>query len=219
MNLLAIETSSPESTVALQFQSTVLQQPLQAQRKQIEQILPCIDGLLLQAGITLGQLDGLVLSNGPGSFTGLRLGLGILQGISLAHELPVSCVSSLRAMAQTCHRISGAKTVACARNAFMEEVYYAEYRLQGQIMQEVTADSLQSPKDLYSPPQDVALAGDGWNVYATEIGGNLAKQADIIATAEARDLITIAQADEQWFSIEEVQLNYLRKKDAWQSSN
>lgn len=217
MNLLAIETSSPEASVALQVGGEQFQRSLTNQRKQIEQILPCIEELLAEAGLGLNALDGLVLSVGPGSFTGLRVGLGILQGISMAHDIPVASVSSLQALAQASLRLTGAERVACARNAFMDEVYYAEYHEQHGVMQVTSEDSLVSPTAITYPGAKYQMAGDAWSLYKELIKSMPESVSEnIISTGEAIDVLTIAGKDAKWQAIDAVSINYLRKKDAWQ---
>ena len=219
MYLLAIETSAPEGSVALQVNGEQIQRQLTNQRKQIEQILPCIEELLAEAGVSLSKLNGLALSAGPGSFTGLRVGLGILQGISMAHDIPVAAVSSLQALAQRCLRLTKAESVACARNAFMDEIYYGEYQEKQGIMQATMPDALVAPANIGSPDSPFQLAGEGWHLYADEIKSRPdLPPAGLLTTGEAIDVLAIATALDTWQPIDAIEINYLRKKDAWQKA-
>jgi tRNA threonylcarbamoyl adenosine modification protein YeaZ len=77
---------------------------------------------------TLTELDALAFGRGPGSFTGVRIGIGIAQGLALGAELPMIGVSTLATMAQGAWRKTGATRVLAAIDARMGEVYWAEYQ-------------------------------------------------------------------------------------------
>jgi tRNA threonylcarbamoyladenosine biosynthesis protein TsaB len=76
----------------------------------------------------LTELDALAFGRGPGSFTGVRIGIGIAQGLALGAELPMIGVSTLATMAQGAWRKTGATRVLAAIDARMGEVYWAEYQ-------------------------------------------------------------------------------------------
>lgn len=78
--------------------------------------------------ITLTDIDALAFGRGPGSFTGVRIGIGIAQGLALGANLPMTGVSTLATMAQGAWRKSGATRVLAAIDARMGEVYWAEYQ-------------------------------------------------------------------------------------------
>lgn len=208
MKILAFETSSAVSSIALRAGNETFAQTLPEQRQQIKQILPVIDQLLEQAGLNLKQIDGLALSNGPGSFTGLRVGLGVVQGLALAHDIPVTAVSSLQALAQKLYRLEACPHVVCLRNAFMSQFYYAEYQLKNNIMIAAEADKLLSLNDLQYPSV-ARQCGDGWQLLAINNVKNL------VISADAEDVITLAIANQEWTPVETIVPNYLRDKTAW----
>jgi tRNA threonylcarbamoyladenosine biosynthesis protein TsaB len=222
MNILAIETSSLEATISLQHGAQQTQLSLGSQREQIRRILPTIEQLLNEQNVALADLQGLAFSAGPGSFTGLRVALGILQGLSLPFSIPVATVSSLQALAQKQHRLFNSARVVCARNAYMQQIYYGTYQLatvspDQKIMMPIQPDCLLEPSQLPAIKPNETLAGDAWAVYTAEIfGTDHIKTNDFLITADAIDVLNLAIKLDDWQSIDQIQINYLRDKDAWQ---
>ncbi|MDP3332094.1 MAG: tRNA (adenosine(37)-N6)-threonylcarbamoyltransferase complex dimerization subunit type 1 TsaB, partial [Methylococcaceae bacterium] len=100
MKLLAVETSTEACSAALFIDGTLIEQFELAPQKHTKLILPMIDSLMADAGLTPQQLDALAFSRGPGSFTGVRIATSVIQGIAFGAELPVVSVSTLAAIAQ-----------------------------------------------------------------------------------------------------------------------
>lgn len=100
MKVLGIETSTPQAALALiDGGALVAEARLPTRTGQAERLLPAIDRLLADAGFALRDLDGLGVAIGPGSFTGLRIGLATVKGLALGGGLPVVGVPSLEALA------------------------------------------------------------------------------------------------------------------------
>ncbi|MDN3639597.1 tRNA (adenosine(37)-N6)-threonylcarbamoyltransferase complex dimerization subunit type 1 TsaB [Simiduia curdlanivorans] len=138
-NYLALDTSSNACSVALCLGETRFQQFELAPRGHMQRLLPMVDSVLAQAGISLTQLDGIAFGCGPGSFTGLRVATGVVQGMAYAIDLPVIPISSLAVLAQGFARrhpnFTGVLGVAV--DARMDEVYAARYRIEKQVAQVV----------------------------------------------------------------------------------
>ena len=97
-------------------------------------LLPWVEELLSEASIELASLDAIAIGNGPGAFTGVRLGVAAVQGLAIAARLPVLPVASLDAIASQLIKTpafisSGAKSFVIAVDARMEETYWASYRV------------------------------------------------------------------------------------------
>lgn len=90
--------------------------------------MPLVRDILNEGGVGLTALNALAYGRGPGSFTGVRIGIGIAQGLALGAELPMIGVSTLATMAQGAWRMTGATRVLAAIDARMGEVYWAEYQ-------------------------------------------------------------------------------------------
>lgn len=99
MILLAYDATTPVAALALRLaDGTLLESTLAVGATHSTQLLPAIDALLTQAGIGLDQVGGLVVANGPGSFTGLRIALATAKGLACAKNLPIFAVSTLRGL-------------------------------------------------------------------------------------------------------------------------
>lgn len=141
-----------------------------APRRHAELILPMVRSLLGDAELAVGQLDGIAFGRGPGSFTSLRIGIGVVQGLAWGADLPVVPVSSLAAVAQAAldrDLPPGIDRICVAMDARMQEVYTANF--------DVDADGLVvlSGEEQVCPPPGVrpegaagvCAAGNGFEVY------------------------------------------------------
>ena len=117
--LLALDTATEACSVALLHNGEILAKDELSPKAHTRRILPMIDEVLSQAGIGLNQLDALVFGRGPGSFTGVRIGCGIVQGLALGADLPVIAISNLTAMAQAAYQQFGSTQVLAAIDARM----------------------------------------------------------------------------------------------------
>ncbi|TVQ37744.1 MAG: tRNA (adenosine(37)-N6)-threonylcarbamoyltransferase complex dimerization subunit type 1 TsaB [Wenzhouxiangella sp.] len=167
---LAIETSTEACSVALQFDATVLSRRIVEARAHARLILPWVDELLAEAGTGFEYLDELVVSRGPGGFTSLRIGLSVVQGIALAHDLPVRPVSSLDALAARIRQHSPAPQLLALLDARMNEVYGAWFQCTGKHCQRLGPEFLASPEQLKLPaPGPWTAAGPGAVRYREQL--------------------------------------------------
>jgi tRNA threonylcarbamoyladenosine biosynthesis protein TsaB len=127
--LLAIETSSEACSVALSVDGEVREIHEHAPLHHAELLLPAVNRLLAEAGISLSALDVIAFGRGPGSFTSLRIGIGVVQGLAWAADLPVVPRSSLAAVAQEAADRAGpaARQITVAVDARMKEVFSAGF--------------------------------------------------------------------------------------------
>ena len=89
MKILALDTSTEYCSLALWLNGDVLSKEVLAGQKHTELLLPMVQTMLAESGLALTQLDGYAFGAGPGSFTGLRIACGIVQGLAFATDLPV----------------------------------------------------------------------------------------------------------------------------------
>lgn len=214
MKLLAFDTSGETTSVALTTQGQVLQKLETAPRKQAELLLPMIQTVLAEAELSLQQLDGIALTIGPGAFTGLRVGIGIAQGLSFGLSLPVIGVSTLATLAQGTYRHYQTPAVIAAIDARMKEIYWGSYFLSDSgIMAPIHADCISTPERLVlpnGPTTEWVGAGSGWGAYTDSLP-NCPCYAALIP--EAQDVLTLARAQFEsgnTWSAEQVMPVYLR---------
>jgi tRNA threonylcarbamoyladenosine biosynthesis protein TsaB len=125
--ILAIETATQACSAALSIDGEVLERYALAPRQHAALMLPMIESLLLEAGLSVEQLDAVAFGRGPGSFTGVRIAAGIVQGIAYAAGLAVVPVSTLAALALGGMREANTTRVIAAMDARKSEVYLGSY--------------------------------------------------------------------------------------------
>jgi tRNA threonylcarbamoyladenosine biosynthesis protein TsaB len=99
MRLLALDTATEACSVAVLTESGCWAVLREVGRGHADEILPMVDGMLAEAGITLGTVDAIVAGVGPGSFTGVRISVSVAQGLAFGAGVPVIAVNSLEALA------------------------------------------------------------------------------------------------------------------------
>lgn len=152
MKILALDTSTELCSAALWLDGELLVREELAGQRHSELILSMVQGLLVEAGADLKSLDGIAFGEGPGSFTGLRIGCGVVQGLAFGADLQVAGVCTLLAMAEA----SGATRVISCLDARMGEVYHAVYEKNCNDWRICSAPGLSAAQD--APD----LAGEQW---------------------------------------------------------
>ncbi|UVK78926.1 MAG: N(6)-L-threonylcarbamoyladenine synthase, TsaB subunit [Sodalis sp. Ffu] len=223
--ILALDTSTDACSVALMIDHVIISERFAvAPREHMQRILPMVDSLLAEAGIALKNLDLLVFGRGPGSFTGVRIGIGIAQGLALGADLPLVGVSTLAALAQAAWRLTSARQVLTAIDARMGEVYWAQYRRQDDgIWLSDDSEALVAPAALGVITDDLegnwAVAGNGWQTYPKLVCTNQLRliPGETVLPA-AQDMLPLAL--QQWrndgaCSVTQAAPTYLRNEVAW----
>ena len=170
MKLLALDTSSVACSVALQVNGTVTERHEEQAREHTRLLLPMIGAVLQDSGLTLRELDAIVLGNGPGSFIGMRIAASVAQGLAFGAALSIVPVSSMAAVAAQVFAEYDAAEVVVAQDAHMGEVYLGIYRRgEAGIPVDLVPERLQRPAgiaELESSPDGRRLAaGFGWQRY------------------------------------------------------
>lgn len=142
-----------------------------------ELILPMVQAVLAESGLALTQLDAVAFGRGPGSFTGLRIGAGVAQGLAFGADLPVVPISSLATLAQGVD----ATRVLAAFDARMGQVYFGAYARNNQgVVELVGVEQVIAPAGIPLPEgTDWVGAGSGWDQYhallSARLGGCVAR--------------------------------------------
>lgn len=228
--IIAIDTALSSCSVALCNHGTVtiLREP--KPREHIRLVLPMIDELLTNCGLSVHDLDAVAFSQGPGSFTGLRIGTGVVQGLAFGAGIPVMPVSTLRVLAQAVidsQPLLSDQFVMPVIDARMGDVYWGLYRnFQGRATS-VLADAVSRPCDIGNGGLDFADTGefgsgvafgvgDGWQfrseipVHPGQIDEHLAADAEQVLVL-AVDAFSRGEA----VPVEQVEPVYLRDKVSW----
>ncbi|WAK00838.1 tRNA (adenosine(37)-N6)-threonylcarbamoyltransferase complex dimerization subunit type 1 TsaB [Methylobacter sp. YRD-M1] len=183
MKLLAVETSTEACSAALFIDGAVAERFEILPQKHTRLILPMIDGLMAEAGLKPQQLDALALSRGPGSFTGVRIATGIIQGIAFGADLPVVPVSTLAAIAQDFFDRHDDNVSFTAMDARMGEIFWGVYRRDQQGYAELLGQEAVTPAEQVEFPALAGVGvGSGWGVYQDIL---MARLAGFVARCEA----------------------------------
>jgi len=166
-SLLALETSAEACSVALHTDAGLSSFFRHAPMKHAELLLPAVSDLLEDAGIELAQLDAIAFGRGPGSFTSLRIGIGVVQGLAWGAELPVVPVSSLAAVAHqaACSSPEGHNEVLVAMDARMQEVYSGSFEISGNQIKALGEERVCAPGQLVAPDGPWVAAGNGFDRF------------------------------------------------------
>ncbi|WP_073691284.1 tRNA (adenosine(37)-N6)-threonylcarbamoyltransferase complex dimerization subunit type 1 TsaB, partial [Pseudomonas aeruginosa] len=164
--LLALDTSTEACSVALLHEGRALSHYEVIPRLHAQRLLPMVRDLLDEAGVALSAVDAIAFGRGPGAFTGVRIAIGVVQGLAFALQRPVLAVSDLAILAQRAYREQGAERVAAAIDARMDEVYWGCYQLQQGEMRLAGSEAVLPPERV-AVPWDAAAAdwfgaGTGW---------------------------------------------------------
>ncbi|MBS4694077.1 tRNA (adenosine(37)-N6)-threonylcarbamoyltransferase complex dimerization subunit type 1 TsaB [Aeromonas allosaccharophila] len=223
LKILAVDTATEACSAALLVGDTLFSRWEEAPRDHTRKILPMVQAVLEDAGITLSDLDAIAFGRGPGSFTGVRIGIGVAQGLAFGAGVPLIGISTLAAMAQGAYRLDGAEQVLTAIDARMNEVYFGRYALIDGRMQLVEDEVVSDPTALVDVrgklAGPVACVGTGFETYGEILSG----LADELAVSQVRfpaaeDMLPLARA--AWLAGEAVPVEqatpvYLRDKVTW----
>ncbi|OCQ21990.1 tRNA N6-adenosine(37)-N6-threonylcarbamoyltransferase complex dimerization subunit TsaB [Pseudoalteromonas luteoviolacea] len=166
-NLLAIDASTEALSLALHFRGKTFTHFEECPQQHSQKILPLVESLLAQANCTLKELDGIVYGRGPGSFTGVRIGVAVAQGLAYSANLKLSGVSTLQAMAQQAMCSSECDEVISAIDARMGEVYLGHFIKDDNGNASAKRDEIVVKPDLIEGDfSGMSAVGTGWQSYA-----------------------------------------------------
>ncbi len=225
IRILAIDTVTEGCSAALLVGNEVEEKFEITPRGHTKRILPMVDELLLEAEISLSILDAIAFDRGPGSFTGLRITAGVVQGLAYGANLPVIPVSSLAALAFASYSENQNKNILAAIDARMGEVYCGYYRINDHGLPELVGEeSVLSPDKITKPQGSWVGVGSGFESYKEELkehfGENLV-QMDGDALPHAKEIARLALHEFEHGMVltpEEAQPVYLRNQVVHQKS-
>jgi len=221
IKILAIESATDSCSVALRIGKNTKQSISMQPRSHSELILPMVDELMSEAGLEIKQLDAIAFGCGPGSFTGLRIATGMVQGLAFGSNVPVVAVSSLAVLAQTAYRLYGIKNLISSFDARMNEIYWAVYCQNEQGLMELQGqEKICLPEDVVLEIDNVKFGTGSGGIYLEVFQKKYPQIKDWIleCVPEAIDLLDLAVAEYQKgnrLSPEEALPVYLREATNW----
>lgn len=230
-SILSIDTSGTCCSVALGIDNKRLVRRTDTPREHVRLVLPMVDEILAEAAIKLSALDAIAFTRGPGSFTGLRIGFGVVQGLAFGADLPVIALSSLQVMAQKAiqqESIASNSILVPAIDARMDELYWGAYKQVKGFASPLAPDGLCPQQEIPLPSFDgpssdtpLIAIGDGWQ-YQPQLrrGDEVFKPCAIFQDIgpDAEDILTLAFAalqQGQENAIENIEPVYLRNTISW----
>jgi len=228
-NYLVIDASTEACSVALQYNTKITSLYELCPQSHSLRLLPMIDELLKGAKCTLDKLDGIIYGQGPGSFTGVRIGIGVTQGLAFSADLSVVGVSTLQAMAQQAFIEHGETRVISAIDARMSEIYTGYYEADNNnIMQAKTAERVLSPSLVKQHYIDTVGfdttrlpfgVGTGWEAYKNELDALRHNKGEpVILFPHAEAMLVIGETafnQNKAVSAENAQPVYVRDTVSW----
>ncbi|USE38371.1 tRNA (adenosine(37)-N6)-threonylcarbamoyltransferase complex dimerization subunit type 1 TsaB [Endozoicomonas sp. SCSIO W0465] len=221
MKLLALDTSTEACSVALNLDGEVIERFELTPRRHSRDLLPMVEDILAQAGLSLKQLDAVAFGRGPGAFTGLRVATAMVQGLAFAVDLPVIPISTLAALAQQGLRKHKAAKVLSAIDARMDEVYWGAFSESDGLMVPVASEIVTVPENVVVPEMEGYWfgMGTGW-AFRDRLSATVV-DCQIDAWPHARDIALLAAADVKQGKVlpaEQAMPVYLRDKVALKKS-
>ncbi|GAA0515508.1 tRNA (adenosine(37)-N6)-threonylcarbamoyltransferase complex dimerization subunit type 1 TsaB [Tatumella terrea] len=224
LKLLALDTATEACSAAILNQQQQDARFEIAPRDHTRKILPLVAELLAGQDLALNALDALVFCRGPGSFTGVRIGIGIAQGLALGAGLPMVGVSTLATLAQGAFRRCQADRVLAAIDARMGEVYWAEYQRDASgEWQGGDSEAVLSPAQAILRMQSLsgrwAMAGTGWQAYPELQQGHTLQLTDgaseLPAAEDMLPLATVLLQRGEVSQAADIEPVYLRNEVTW----
>ncbi len=179
MNVLGMETAGPVCSVGIVDQEGVMaERAVRGRKIHSVRLLPLIEDLLAEAGLSLEELDGIAVVSGPGSFTGLRIGMTVAKTLAQVLNVPVVGVSTLEALV---YPLQGAGPVWALVPARRDEVYAALYDCGDDVPREIFPPaSLDVERLLETVGNDgrtLCFVGEAVEIYHEQLGRKLGSRA------------------------------------------
>lgn len=217
--ILALESSGSACSVALRHGDACFERQSLTPRAHTRLLLPMVESVLQEAELTLADVDALTFSSGPGSFTGLRIAFGVVQGLAFSHDIPVIPVPTLEALAEAARQhfsLQDGARILPALDARKDEIYWACYRVAGDTLIVEQDNGVSAAGDIMDVGEVALGVGDGW-LYADRIKVQPARvAADFVLMASALLRLAKARFDSgEWQRAEEAELVYIRDEVAW----
>ncbi len=168
MKILAIDTTSNSASVVICDDATVLgSYSITTAKKHSETLLPMIEHLCQTTSVSLDQIDAFAVTTGPGSFTGVRIGVSTVKGLAFASNRPCVAVSTLESLAWNLRGTHG--IIVCVMDARRNQFYNAIFRQTKDGLHRLTPDRMISAAELtqklqFYHDEPIYFVGDGYDL-------------------------------------------------------
>ena len=219
MIILGLDASTPKGSVALLDGECIIAESVSSSTF-ADQFLVMVDEVLEKIEGGLERVDGFCVTTGPGSFTGLRVGVSLIKGLVLATEKPFWGINTLEAYANLVKPAS--QPICPVLDARKKEVYIARYKYTGEQLSRVTPDQAVSPQELCDLTQEPTIfLGGGLEPYgetlSSQLGDRFIDQAQLknqtVAASAAQIAFTKFKASPS-FNLDDLTIHYVRKSEA-----
>lgn len=224
MKILAFDGTAKAASVAVADGDRILAcHTIDNGLTQSELLLPMAEDMLRSLKLSFGDINLLATSVGPGSFTGVRIGVSLIKGLAFGRDIPCVGVSTIEALAENLRGLSG--IIVPCMDARRGQVYSATFRCDGNNLIRLTEDRAISLTDLAKELSEygdeaIYISGDGYNVARkalTEAGVNLSVTPELLILENAASVAKVAKAAyEAGEAVKDIELSpvYLRMPQA-----
>ena len=199
MKILAIDTATERCSVALRLGTLCVERAVDIARGHADLVLPMVEEVLREGGMALRELDGIAYGRGPGAFTGVRIAIGVVQGLAFGADLPTVGISNLAAVAQEAAdqtRNAGSRILVCM-DARMSEVYWGIFSIGENGLVKAEGDERVSRPGIVSAHDVSVLAGTGFKAYSELRERNPDAPVYDHALPHAREIALLGEAELQ----------------------
>ncbi len=183
MRVLGIDTATSRASVGLWADGSIVAEEHVSSRNHASSLLPLLDTVLKASGTKIESVDALAVSAGPGSFSGLRVGLSVAKGIALASGARLLAVSTLEALAFTLADREG--TVCALLDAHKEELYMGCFEARaGELLRRNKDEAVSLVRVLASLPTPCVVLGDAVERYGPILKSELGSQIELLPFPE-----------------------------------
>ena len=222
LKILAVDTSAKAASTAIVENGRIIAESfINTQLTHSQTMLPMIKNMLEACNVSLDEIDGYAVSVGPGSFTGLRIGISLVKGLAFSTQRRCTPVSTLEAL---CHNVSVKGRICAVMDARCSQVYTATFDFDGEKYTRITEDEAisiaQLEENVKKCKNPVVFVGDGAEMCYNKLKDtceNILLAAENVRFQRASSVASVAEkmfADNNVLSAEELTPSYLRLPQA-----
>jgi len=222
MRILGIDSSVPQGSVALLENDQIISETFlnEGSRNHSDGLLRMVDDVLSESNYKIGDLDGFSVTQGPGSFTGLRVGVSLVKGFVLATQKPFRGIDTLQAVSK-CLEPTG-HPICAILDARKKEVYCALFKYEGKELKRTTPDQVMPPEELCAMVSEpTVFIGSGLEAYgeffSDRLGSSYIDNSKAIKHSVAASAALLARPHLEknpCFDLGELKIKYVRKSEA-----